>query len=52
MSFLRSAHGIDGTVIERETIAKIEDDFPAAPAVVRTVVAGLGITEADLTSGL
>lgn len=41
---------IDGTFIELETIAKTEDDLPAALAVVRAVLAGLGIAEGDLTT--
>lgn len=42
---------LDGkTFIELETIAKTADDLAAALAVVRTVLASLGIAEDDLTT--
>ncbi|MFD5085242.1 class IV adenylate cyclase [Kitasatospora sp. NPDC058406] len=41
---------IDGTFIELETIARADDDLLPALRVVRTVLAGLGIAEDDLTT--
>ncbi|WP_405012124.1 class IV adenylate cyclase [Kitasatospora sp. NBC_01539] len=42
---------IDGTFLEVETVAADEAGLPAALAVVRTVLAGLGIGGDDLTTG-
>lgn len=40
---------IDGTFIEVETIIPTEDDLPAALETVRSVLAAIGIHDADLT---
>ncbi|RPE27268.1 class IV adenylate cyclase [Kitasatospora cineracea] len=43
---------IDGTFLEVETVATDEEELPAALAVVRGVLHGLGITDDDLTNEL